>query len=66
MMGGQSRSADQTSYRARGRRDYPGQRTGKRLIESDRIEGTAVYDRSGNRIGTIERGMLDKIALRMG
>ncbi len=64
MVGGQSRSEGQTSYRARGRRDYPGQRTGKRLIESDRVEGTAVYDREGHRIGTIERVMLDKITGR--
>ena len=62
--GGQSRSEGRGSYRARGRRDYPGQRTGKRLIESDRVEGTAVYDRDGNRIGTIERVMLDKITGR--
>jgi hypothetical protein len=64
MMGGRSRSEDQTSNRARGRRDRPGQRTGKRLIESDRVEGTAVYDRSGNRMGTIERVMLDKLTGR--
>jgi hypothetical protein len=65
MMGrSQSRSDERSSYRARSRRDYPGQRTGKRLIESDRVEGTAVYDRSGNRIGTIERVMLDKITGR--
>jgi hypothetical protein len=64
MMGGRSCSEDQTSYRPRSRRDSPGQRAGKRLIESDRVEGTAVYDRSGNRIGTIERVMLDKITGR--
>jgi hypothetical protein len=64
MMGGNSRSQGQTSYRARGQRDYPGQRTGKRLIESDRVEGTAVYDPSSNRIGTIERVMLDKLTGR--
>jgi len=61
---GQSRSEGRGSYRARSRRDSPGQRTGKRLIESDRVEGTAVYDRDGNRIGTIERVMLDKITGR--
>jgi sporulation protein YlmC with PRC-barrel domain len=64
MGGGRSSSEDRTSYRARGRRDHPGLRTGKRLIESDRVEGTAVYDRSGKRIGTIERVMLDKITGR--
>lgn len=31
------------------------------LIASDRIEGTPLYDRSGEKIGTIERLMLDKI-----
>jgi len=64
IMGGQSRSEGRASYRAGDRRDYPGQRTGKRLIESDRVEGTAVYDRDGERIGTIERVMLDKITGR--
>ena len=46
-------------------RDYPGQRSGKPLIESDRVEGTAVYDRSGKRIGTVERVMIDKISGRV-
>jgi hypothetical protein len=32
-----------------------GQMTGKPLIESDRVEGTTVYDRSGNNIGSIKR-----------
>jgi hypothetical protein len=31
------------------------------LIASDRIEGTPIYSRSGEKIGTIERLMLDKI-----
>ena len=64
MGGGQSRSDDRASYRSRSRKDYPGQRTGKPLIESDRVEGTAVYDRGGHRIGTIERVMLDKVTGR--
>jgi sporulation protein YlmC with PRC-barrel domain len=34
--------------------------TGKTLIESDRVEGTAVYDRNGNRIGSVKRLMIDK------
>jgi sporulation protein YlmC with PRC-barrel domain len=42
--------------------DAPGRMTGKPLIESDRIEGTTVYDPSGNKIGTIERLMIDKIS----
>jgi hypothetical protein len=29
--------------------------TGKPLIESDRVEGTTVYDRQGNNIGSIKR-----------
>ena len=32
-----------------------GQMTGKPLIESDRVEGTTVYDPSGNNIGRIKR-----------
>src|SRR5205823_6588515 len=33
-----------------------------KLIASDRVEGSAVYDRSGRHIGTIERVMIDKIS----
>jgi len=29
--------------------------TGKPLIESDRVEGTTVYDPQGNNIGSIKR-----------
>jgi len=32
--------------------DAQGVMTGKPLIESDRVEGTTVYDRSGNNIGS--------------
>jgi hypothetical protein len=32
--------------------------TGKPLIESDRVEGTAVYDRNGSHIGSIKRLMI--------
>ena len=32
------------------------------LIASDRVEGTAVYDKSGNHIGDIERVMIDKVS----
>jgi sporulation protein YlmC with PRC-barrel domain len=42
--------------------DAPGRMTGKPLIESDRVEGTSVYDPTGNKIGTIERLMIDKIS----
>jgi len=36
--------------------------TGKPLIESDRVEGTKVYDPSDNHIGSIKRLMIDKIS----
>ncbi len=65
IMGGQTRSQERAPYRGRSRRDFPGQRSGKPLIESDRVEGTAVYDRSGKRIGTVERVMIDKISGRV-
>jgi sporulation protein YlmC with PRC-barrel domain len=65
LIGGLSRSQERTPSRTRSRRDYPGQRSGKPLIESDRVEGTAVYDSSGKRIGTVERVMIDKISGRV-
>lgn len=34
--------------------------TGKPLIESDRVDGTTVYDPSGNNLGSIRRMMIDK------
>jgi PRC-barrel domain len=40
-------------------------RTGKPLIESDRVEGTTVYDPRGNNIGSIERLMIDKVSGRV-
>ena len=36
--------------------------TGKPLIESDRVEGTTVYDPSGAKIGSIKRLMIDKLS----
>jgi hypothetical protein len=42
--------------------DAPGQMTGKPLIESDRVEGTTVYDPHGNNIGSIKRLMIEKIS----
>jgi len=33
---------------------------GKPLIESDRVEGTTVYDMAGNDIGSVKRLMIDK------
>lgn len=38
---------------------------GKPLIESDRVEGTAVYDLSGNNIGSIKRLMIEKVSGRV-
>jgi hypothetical protein len=52
--GGQSGRQEQTRRRAR-RGDVTGHPRGKPLIESDRVEGTVVYDFHGNRIGTIKR-----------
>ena len=42
-----------------------GQMTGKPLIESDRVEGTTVYDPSGNNIGSIKRLMIEKLSGRV-
>lgn len=39
----------------------PGAMTGKPLIESDRVEGTSVYDPNGNSIGSIKRLMIEKL-----
>jgi PRC-barrel domain len=39
-----------------------GEMTGKPLIESDRVEGTTVYDPRGNNIGSIKRLMIDKLS----
>ena len=35
---------------------------GKPSIESDRVEGTYVYDPNDNHIGTIKRLMIDKVS----
>jgi hypothetical protein len=39
--------------------------TGKPLIESDRVEGTTVYDPRGNDIGSIKRLMIEKVSGRV-
>ena len=39
--------------------------TGKPLIESDRVEGTTMYDPRGNDIGSIKRLMIDKLSGRV-
>jgi len=36
--------------------------TGKPLIESDRVEGTSVYDPQGKSIGSIKRLMVEKLS----
>ena len=40
-------------------------RTGKPLIESDRVEASTVYDARGNDIGSIKRLMIEKISGRV-
>jgi hypothetical protein len=42
-----------------------GEMTGKPLIESDRVEGTTVYDPSGTSIGSIKRLMIEKVSGRV-
>ncbi len=37
----------------------------KPVIESDRVEGTAVYDPAGKRIGTIQRLLIEKVSGRV-
>jgi len=39
--------------------------TGKPLIESDRVEGTNVYDPQGTGIGSIKRLMIEKVSGRV-
>ena len=39
--------------------------TGKPLIESDRVEGTNVYDPKGTSIGSIKRLMIEKVSGRV-
>ncbi|MFC0409993.1 PRC-barrel domain-containing protein [Roseomonas elaeocarpi] len=34
----------------------------RRLISADKVEGTAVYNKAGERLGTVEDIMLDKIS----
>jgi hypothetical protein len=42
-----------------------GETTGKPLLESDRVEGTTVYDPNDNNIGSIKRLMIEKISGRV-
>lgn len=42
-----------------------GRMTGKPLIESDRVEGTNVYDPAANKIGEIKRLMIEKMSGRI-
>jgi PRC-barrel domain len=43
----------------------PNQPSSKPVIESDRVEGTAVYDPAGHRIGTIKRLLIEKVSGRV-
>ncbi len=45
--------------------DTSGVMTGKPLIESDRVEGSAVYDPSGKFIGRVTRLLIDKMGGRI-
>jgi hypothetical protein len=40
---------------------HPLGRTDNALIASDRVEGTAVFDASGNHMGTVTRVMIEKV-----
>ena len=40
-------------------------RAAKPIIASDRVEGTAVYDPSGSRIGTIRRFVIEKVSVKV-
>jgi hypothetical protein len=42
-----------------------GQMTGKPLIESDRVDGTNVYDPNGSHLGSIKRLMIEKVSGRV-
>jgi hypothetical protein len=46
-------------------RPSAGQHKPAGLISSDRVEGTAVFDPSGNRLGSIASLMIDKVAGRV-
>jgi sporulation protein YlmC with PRC-barrel domain len=41
-------------------RDDPGVMAGNPLIESYRVEGTAIYDPQGDKIGSVKHLMIDK------
>jgi hypothetical protein len=42
-----------------------GTMTGKPLIESDRVEGTDIYDTRDNNIGSVKRLMIEKLSGRV-
>ena len=43
--------------------DQPG--SAKPIIESDRVEGTAVFNRANHQIGTIQRLLIEKVSGRV-
>ena len=43
----------------------PGNGPARRLISADKVEGTAVYNRAGEHLGTIDTLMIDKITGRV-
>jgi hypothetical protein len=60
-----ARQSGRPSHGAGQRREMLGQRSGKPLIESDRVEGTRVYDPAGKAVGTIKRVMIEKLSGRV-
>jgi hypothetical protein len=42
-----------------------GTMTGRPLIESDRVEGTNIYDAQRNKIGSVKRLMIEKLSGRI-
>jgi len=48
-----------------GEDDGGGPTSSKPVIESDRVEGTAVFDPNGTRIGTIKRLLIEKVSGRV-
>src|SRR5205823_11007176 len=42
-----------------------GSMTGRPLIDSDRVEGTNIYDAQGSKIGSVKRLMIEKLSGRI-
>ena len=59
--GGRSHRRDERDFGPDDRRDGIPRDETERLIASNKVEGTPVYDRHGDRLGTIHNFMVDKI-----